>query len=52
MTSILFEETFFQKNKQGQSLKKILENANCFPGIKIDQGLEKINNRLAKILAI
>ena len=41
---ILFEETFFQKNKQGQSLKKILENANCFPGIKIDQGLEKLNN--------
>ncbi len=41
---ILFEETFFQKNKQGQSLKKILENSNFFPVIKIDQGLEKLNN--------
>ena len=41
---ILFEETFFQKNKQGQSLKKILENANCFPGIKVDQGLEQFQN--------
>ena len=41
---ILFEETFFQKNKQGQSLKEILENVDCFPGIKIDQGLEAFNN--------
>ena len=41
---ILFEETFFQKNKQGQSLKEMLESINCFPGIKIDQGLEQFNN--------
>ena len=41
---ILFEETFFQKNSNGESLKKILENVNCYPGIKIDQGLEILND--------
>ena len=40
---ILFEETFFQKNASNESLKKKLENINCYPGIKIDQGLELIN---------
>ena len=40
---ILFEETFFQKNKNNESLKEKLENVNCYPGIKIDQGLEPIN---------
>ena len=40
---ILFEETFFQKNVNNESLKKKLENINCYPGIKIDQGLELIN---------
>ena len=41
---ILFEETFFQKNRNGKSLKRILEEINCFPGIKIDQGLEQFSN--------
>ena len=41
---ILFEETFFQKNENNESLKEKLENKNCFPGIKIDQGLEPINS--------
>ena len=41
---ILFEETFFQKNRNGKSLKRILEEMNCFPGIKIDQGLEQFSN--------
>jgi len=36
---ILFEETFFQKNSSNESLKEKLENINCYPGIKIDQGL-------------
>ena len=40
---ILFEETFFQNNASNESLKKKLENINCYPGIKIDQGLELIN---------
>ena len=40
---ILFEETFFQKNSNGESLKEKLENINCYPGIKIDQGLEIFN---------
>ena len=40
---ILFEETFFQKNKSEESLKEKLENVNCYPGIKIDQGLEPLN---------
>ena len=40
---ILFEETFFQKNSSNESLKEKLENINCYPGIKIDQGLETIN---------
>ena len=40
---ILFEETFFQKNSNGESLKEKLENVDCYPGIKIDQGLEKFN---------
>ena len=41
---ILFEETFFQKDQNNKSLKEKLENINCFPGIKIDQGLEPINS--------
>ena len=41
---ILFEETFFQKNKDGVALKSILEKARCFPGIKIDQGVEEFPN--------
>ena len=40
---ILFEETFFQKNSDNESLKEKLENVNCYPGIKVDQGLEEIN---------
>ena len=40
---ILFEETFFQKNSNNESLKEKLENINCYPGIKIDQGLEVFN---------
>ena len=41
---ILFEETFFQKNRENESLKEKLENIDCYPGIKIDEGLEKFNN--------
>ena len=41
---ILFEETFFQKNKQGKPLTEILENVNCFSGIKVDQGLEQFQD--------
>ena len=40
---ILFEETFFQKNLDNQLLKKKLENIECYPGIKIDQGLEEMS---------
>ena len=40
---ILFEETFFQKNSDNESLKEKLENVNCYPGIKVDLGLEEIN---------
>ena len=40
---ILFEETFFQKNSSNESLKEKLENINCYPGIKVDQGLEEFN---------
>ena len=40
---ILFEETFFQKNANNESLKEKLENVNCYPGIKVDEGLEEIN---------
>ncbi|PPR35711.1 MAG: Fructose-bisphosphate aldolase class 1 [Alphaproteobacteria bacterium MarineAlpha6_Bin4] len=40
---ILFEETFFQKNEDGESLKDKLQNIDCCPGIKIDQGLEEIS---------
>ena len=39
---ILFEETFFQKNPNNELLKEKLENINCYPGIKIDQGLEPL----------
>ena len=39
---ILFEETFFQKNVNNESLKEKLENINCYPGIKVDEGLEEI----------
>jgi fructose-bisphosphate aldolase class I len=40
---ILFEETFFQKNPNNELLKEKLENINCYPGIKIDQGLEPLS---------
>ena len=41
---ILFEETFFQKNEHGKSLREILKKVDCFPGIKVDQGLGDFNN--------
>tara|TARA_Y100000590_G_scaffold469970_1_gene661026 strand:- start:10 stop:1023 length:1014 start_codon:yes stop_codon:yes gene_type:complete len=41
---ILFEETFFQKNKENESLIEKLINIDCYPGIKIDQGLENMNS--------
>ena len=40
---ILFEETFSQKNSNGELLRNKLESVDCYPGIKIDQGLEEIN---------
>ena len=40
---ILFEETFSQKNSNGELLRNKLESVDCYPGIKIDKGLEKIN---------
>ena len=41
---ILFEETFFQRNEDNELLKEKLENIDCYPGIKIDEGLETFNN--------
>ena len=40
---ILFEETFFQRNEDNELLKEKLENIDCYPGIKIDEGLEILN---------
>ncbi|KTD14431.1 fructose-bisphosphate aldolase class I [Legionella israelensis] len=41
---ILFEETFSQRNDQGQSISEIFAEKGIIPGIKVDKGLTVLPN--------
>jgi fructose-bisphosphate aldolase class I len=41
---ILYDETIWQKAKDGTPLVKLIEQAGCIPGIKVDEGTQPLSN--------
>ncbi len=41
---ILFQETVYQKTKEGQSFLDVLKQKGIIPGIKLDRGLKQLRN--------
>src|ERR1700761_8141891 len=41
---ILYDETIWQKAKDGTPLVKLIEQAGCIPGIKVDEGTQPLAN--------
>jgi fructose-bisphosphate aldolase class I len=41
---ILYDETIWQKGKDGTPLVKLIEQAGCIPGIKVDEGTQPLPN--------
>src|SRR3954465_2140099 len=41
---ILYDETIWQKAKDGTPLVKLIEQAGCIPGIKVDEGTQLLPN--------
>ncbi len=41
---ILYDETIWQKAKDGTPLVKLIEQAGSIPGIKVDEGTEALPN--------
>src|SRR5215469_1456814 len=41
---ILYDETIWQKAKDGTPLVKVIENAGTIPGIKVDEGTKPLPN--------
>src|ERR1700735_2025655 len=39
---ILYDETIWQKAKDGTPLVKLIEQAGCIPGIKVDEGTQPL----------
>ncbi len=41
---ILYDETIWQKARDGTALVKLIEQAGCIPGIKVDEGTQPLPN--------
>src|SRR6204780_585794 len=41
---ILYDETIWQKARDGTALVKLIEQAGCIPGIKVDEGTQSLAN--------
>jgi fructose-bisphosphate aldolase, class I len=49
---ILYDETIWQKAKDGTPLVKLIEQAGCIPGIKVDEGTQALPNCPGELVTI
>jgi fructose-bisphosphate aldolase class I len=49
---ILYDETIWQKAKDGTPLVKLIEQAGCIPGIKVDEGTQPLPNCPGELVTI
>src|SRR3954470_92039 len=49
---ILYDETIWQKAKDGTPLVKIIEAAGALPGIKVDEGVKPLPNCPGEVITV
>src|SRR6202163_3335008 len=49
---ILYDETIWQKAKDGTPLVKLIEQAGCIPGIKVDEGTQPLPNCPGELITV
>ncbi len=49
---ILYDETIWQKAKDGTPLVKLIEQAGCIPGIKVDEGTQALPNCPGELVTV
>jgi fructose-bisphosphate aldolase class I len=49
---ILYDETIWQKGKDGTPLVKLIEQAGCIPGIKVDEGTQPLPNCPGELVTV
>ncbi|MEA2894471.1 MAG: fructose-bisphosphate aldolase, class [Bradyrhizobium sp.] len=49
---ILYDETIWQKAKDGTPLVKLIEQAGCIPGIKVDEGTQPLPNCPGELVTV
>src|ERR1700727_868525 len=49
---ILYDETIWQKAKDGTALVKLIEQAGCIPGIKVDEGTQPLPNCPGELVTV
>src|SRR3954466_1881834 len=49
---ILYDETIWQKAKDGTPLVKLIERAGSIPGIKVDEGTKPLPNCLGEVITV
>ena len=49
---ILYDETIWQNAKDGTPLVKLIEQAGCIPGIKVDEGTQELPNCPSELITI
>jgi fructose-bisphosphate aldolase class I len=49
---ILYDETIWQKARDGTPLVKLIEQAGCIPGIKVDEGTQPLPNCPGEVVTV
>ena len=49
---ILYDETIWQKARDGTALVKLIEQAGCIPGIKVDEGTQPLSNCPGELVTV
>jgi fructose-bisphosphate aldolase, class I len=49
---ILYDETIWQKAKDGTALVKLIEQTGCIPGIKVDEGTQPLPNCPGELVTV